>query len=542
MLIFYAYTIFFPFLFHNFIFYIVVFMKRALAERAKQSGLPNGVSSPAVSTSTTLPEKSIPLSSSTSDNDPSLTSAPPPTNTDNHTGNQNDDTDVSSQPSVVQKQNLPHVMIPKQEEQGPKTTPAVQSPRPSPSPRPKKRLREATGSSTNNDTFKQLEEEDEDDANASAFYLKHQNRALASELRSVKYQLSRLERERDYRRLQCLDAVQSVNALHAIWSQLESALGGDKNGNGENSNSTVTTADASLAPLSTGSGKSVELIGAFINSLYRLGTSNKNRISRIKGGTDDEGKTNNVKEEKEDKMDVDGDDTAMEPESMEENQALKELPRVSENIAERAAGLQSLIWSLLQKVEKAQLLNGEVSFSPASSLELEDTVTRLQAENSILQERLDELARSRDEITESDRRVRRGLYRLAAGRVNLKEVLKAVASADEDKEAAAAWMETTTGSAITGSASSSTVAVTKSAGDKVKMENDSETGASSEEVAQLNKQISDLNEVASSRNQQIQKVSFDYLLLGLLPQMHVFVSQFFWLRSLDSFWRNEKNT
>jgi hypothetical protein len=324
---------------------------------------------------------------------------------------------------------------------------------------------------------------------------------------------------------------------------LESALGGDKNGNGENSNSTVTTADASLAPLSTGSGKSVELIGAFINSLYRLGTSNKNRISRIKGGTDDEGKTNNVNEEKEDKMDVDGDDTAMEPESMEENQALKELPRMSENIAERAAGLQSLIWSLLQKVEKAQLLNGEVSFSPASSLELEDTVTRLQAENSILQERLDELARSRDEITESDRRVRRGLYRLAAGRVNLKEVLKAVASADEDKEAAAAWMETTTGSAITASASSSTVAVTKSAGDKVKMENESETGASSEEVAQLNKQISDLNEVASSRNQQIQKVSFDSLLLGLLPQMNVSVSQtIFWLRSLDSFWRNEKNT
>jgi E3 ubiquitin-protein ligase BRE1 len=390
-------------------------------------------------------------------------------------------------------------------------------------------VREATEASTSNDKFKQLEEEDEDDANASAFYLKHQNRALASELRSVKYQLSRLERERDYRRKQCLDAVQSINALQAIWSQLESALCGDKNnGNGENSNSTLTTADASLAPLSTGSGTSVELIGAFINSLSRLGTANKNRISKIKGGSDDEGETkNNNKEEKAgDKMDVDDDDTAMESESMKENQALKELSRVSESVAERAAGLQSLIWSLLQKVEKSQVLNGVVSFSPPSSLELEDTVTRLQAENAILQERVDELGRSRDEITESDRRVRRGLYRLASGRVNLKEVLKAVSSADEDKEAATVWMETSTGSALTASAAASTAAMAKIGVDKVKLEKDSETGASSEEVARLNKQLSDLNEVASSRDQQIQKVSF-YLLVCFRPQMLFSFSHFF---------------
>ena len=71
----------------------------------------------------------------------------------------------------------------------------------------------------------------------------------------------------------------------------------------------------------------------------------------------------------------------------------------------------------------------------------------VEAENIKLQELVKELTRSRDEMVESDRRVRRGLYRLAAGRVKLKEVLKAVANADDDKESAAAWMETTTASA-----------------------------------------------------------------------------------------------
>jgi hypothetical protein len=252
------------------------------------------------------------------------------------------------------------------------------------------------------------------------------------------------------------------------------------------------------------------MIGALINSLSRLGTSNEIRISRIKGVTDGEGEqTTNDCVMEEDKMDVDGGQAAVESESTEEKQVSQDLSRVTESIAVRAAGLQSLIWSLMQKVDKSQLLKGEICFAPPSSLELEDIVTRLQTENSILQEKIEELGRSRDEISESDRRVRRGLYRLAAGRVQLKEVLKAVASADEDREAAEAWMETTSaniaGPSLTESESSSTGI--KSAGDKVKLDNDCENKVSSEEVAQLTKQVADLKEVAYARDQQIKKVS-----------------------------------
>ena len=340
--------------------------------------------------------------------------------------------------------------------------------------------------------MKQLEEEDEDNSNASAFYLKHQNRALASELRSVKYQLSRLERERDYRRSQCSDSVQSINALESIWGQLESSLGGGGTHGGPLN---IVSGDAS-APVSTGSSSSVEMIGAFMDSLERLGASSTSR----KMGESNEGEEKKVKDE--DPMDIDDDAAAAE--ARQEKEDLKRLTQISESIAERAALLQSWICTLLQKVDKSQLLtNGDVMAAPTST-ELQEKLTRLEAENTTLQERIQELARSRDEIVESDRRVRRGLYRLAAGRVELKEVLKAVASADQDKEAAAAWMETAAAPGIVAS-TSSTPAV-KAAAEKIKSDDDKGKNVSSEEMDQLKKQVADLTEVASARDDQIKQV------------------------------------
>jgi E3 ubiquitin-protein ligase BRE1 len=405
---------------------------------------------------------------------------------------------------LLNQQNLTKITIPKKEENTtaeptsssvlnvipPKSVP---SPRPSPSPRPKKRLRE----SSSNNKLKQLEEEDEDNSNASAFYLKHQNRALASELRSVKYQLSRLERERDFRRSQCSESVQSINALESIWGQLESSLGGGSGNTNAAGPASGPSDDA--APLSTGSGSSVEMIGAFMNSLARLGGSLK---SRRTGEIDDQGGQQRVKDE--DPMDVDEDPAAAEARQAKED--LNKLKEVTENIAERAAQLQSWIWTLLQKVDKTQLLtNGDV-MAPPSPMELQEKLTRLEAENTSLQERILELARSRDEIVESDRRVRRGLYRLAAGRVELKEVLKAVASADQDKEAAAAWMETPAIPVVGSSTTSSTVV--KSAAENIKSEDAIEKQVSAEEMTQLQKQVADLAEVASSRDNKIKQVRF----------------------------------
>jgi hypothetical protein len=78
-----------------------------------------------------------------------------------------------------------------------------------------KRQRSSTHTST---------EKAEETENFSAFYLKHQNRALASELKSLQYQLLLLERERDFRRKQCRSAVESLQSLDATWTQMETAL------------------------------------------------------------------------------------------------------------------------------------------------------------------------------------------------------------------------------------------------------------------------------------------------------------------------------
>lgn len=64
------------------------------------------------------------------------------------------------------------------------------------------------------------EEEDE----SSGFYLKHQNKALASELKGLQYQLRLLEKERDLRRQQCHDAGEALQALENTWTQMEVAL------------------------------------------------------------------------------------------------------------------------------------------------------------------------------------------------------------------------------------------------------------------------------------------------------------------------------
>lgn len=482
-------------------------MKRALAERAKQSGLPNGVG---------VQEKSLPAPVAPPPTGPS--SSVPVTAPSSSTNTNRSNT--SSQQLGPNPSTQPLPKIPKLEVKNPspnlssitktttKTTPAkaARSPRPpvtSSSPRPKKRARES---------LVKLEEEDEDDSGAASFYLRHQNRALASELRSVKYQLVRLEREREHRRTQCLNAVKSLNTLYSKWGQVEAAM--EEQRNPETTKIVIPDSDA---PLSTGSGKSVEWIGALINSLARLGTTKSNK----RGNNDD----SKVKEETSkndttdgDRMEVEGEEQANPNECEEDAQDetnVEDIMNIAENMSKRVGILQSWIWTILKNVEKSDVSsNGELkdqAWSPPSTMELQNQLSQVEAENVTLQEHIKELTRSRDEMVESDRRVRRGLYRLAAGRVNLKEVLKAVATADEDKESAAAWMESnlslSNATASGSSLPSSTSGSQPTDGTKLQKD-DGKNVASSKEVEQLKKQIADLNTIATSRDEQIKKVSF----------------------------------
>lgn len=66
--------------------------------------------------------------------------------------------------------------------------------------------------------------EDNEEKENSSFFLKHQNAALASELKQLTYQFNLLEKERNFRRNQCNEANQALHSLEATWTAMEVAL------------------------------------------------------------------------------------------------------------------------------------------------------------------------------------------------------------------------------------------------------------------------------------------------------------------------------
>jgi hypothetical protein len=153
-------------------------MKRALAQRAKESGHPNGLAPPVVVSS-------------------------------NNSGEHEPPTKLSR----VEEEEVTPISVPSQPEKFPVPSPRGDLPKSSNSHKiSMKRQRANAGSD---------EDEEED---KSAFYLKHQNSALASELKQLQYQFKLLEKERDSRRQQCDEANQALHALESTWTQMEVAL------------------------------------------------------------------------------------------------------------------------------------------------------------------------------------------------------------------------------------------------------------------------------------------------------------------------------
>ena len=81
----------------------------------------------------------------------------------------------------------------------------------SPRPSSKKRQRPPSPTVDNDD------DSDAEDRNVDAFYLKHQNKQLASELMSYKREISLLERERTIRRKECKRIGQVLSQMEGIF-------------------------------------------------------------------------------------------------------------------------------------------------------------------------------------------------------------------------------------------------------------------------------------------------------------------------------------
>ena len=173
---------------------------------------------------------------------------------------------------------------------------------------------------------------------------------------------------------------------------------------------------------------------------------------------------------------------------------LRDMKRAAFRISQRAAVLQQWIWTLLQRMNSP-----ETHESIRQAASLFGQVATLKGQCRELKVRMAELATTRDEAIDSDRRVRRGLYRLAAGRMKLEEVLQAVE--DDDKDGTAAIMAMEVADEVI-SSKKVTATVSAVGGDE---EGEVVDGV---QVLQLKKQLQDLEEIAASRESQIEQVRF----------------------------------
>mmetsp|Transcript_29639 Transcript_29639/g.33841 ORF Transcript_29639/g.33841 Transcript_29639/m.33841 type:complete len:1000 (+) Transcript_29639:453-3452(+) len=328
---------------------------------------------------------------------------------------------------------------------------------------PMKRPRGSQNTSANTSMNAGVVEEDDEDRENSCFFLKHQNAALASELKQLRYQFKLLEKERYFRRNQCKDANQALHTLEATWRAMEVALQlGQQPPQDEESTGNNSVSDD--LPRSSGTGESVELIGVLLDSLATI----------MKDGKLEQHGSKNDKH----------------------IEQLYDIKRMSTLVSKRATALQRWIWDLIKKVTTKD----ESGKHPLLKLaKIEFKISTLKAQSRNYQKQIVELSKSRDDAISSETRVRRGLYRLSVGRMKLDEVMKSIEIEDEDKSAASMIKFEEAPPPL------------QSAGDST-IKNDPEEGVKSETVdtdqlERLQKQIRDLEEISSAKEKHIAQLS-----------------------------------
>jgi E3 ubiquitin-protein ligase BRE1 len=265
------------------------------------------------------------------------------------------------------------------------------------------------------------------------------------------------------------------------------------------------------APACTGSGTDVENVNSLLYSIQSL-VSNPEKLSNNKDSSPQdpqhhENDLNNFETFSKGtiKMEEDND-------LMEEKRRLKEMDDFATDVATRASILRDGVLGLLRIVAgNASSANIDSSSTPV----LKEQVARLESELKMSESKLEEMANARNEAAASERRVRRGLYRLAGGRMTIEEVLKAV----EKEDNGVSFMETLAmidgmnnknvsspdGTAVVSSSDAgamSSPAFSSSAG-AAGGPKDASSPANSEEVAQLKKSLQDVQVIAETRDKKI---------------------------------------
>jgi len=288
---------------------------------------------------------------------------------------------------------------------------------------------------------------DEHDS-ASAFYLRHQNRALATELKSLQFSVTKLEEERNGRRKQCLEACKALNSLHATWTNLESTFGIPP---GPTSTPDITN----TGPPSTGSGDGVEWTQALALSLARLG---------------------NVRP----------------PDGIALDDFFGDLSQLSANVSKRASVLQECIVKVMKNGHHE--VNGTAAGSQHDA-QLSEAVSQCR----LLEQQISELATSRSEALARERKLRRNLYRMLHGMLSSEQVMKSLDGDDADVEIKAQVQ-----------AEADATRIKEEESKPSNTETSGEPAVSSAQAEQLEARIKDLTETVSARDETLKEVSIGF--------------------------------
>lgn len=107
----------------------------------------------------------------------------------------------------------------------------------------------------------------------------------------------------------------------------------------------------------------------------------------------------------------------MEDDSKREMEEMKHLSAMTEAFSTRCDKVYKFVFGLL--AGNTSSTNHDVSMDS-----LQDNVRSLKSTIEGLENQVEELGKARDEALERERRLRRGLYRVSAGRLDIEEVMK----------------------------------------------------------------------------------------------------------------------
>jgi hypothetical protein len=172
---------------------------------------------------------------------------------------------------------------------------------------------------------------------------------------------------------------------------------------------TITTTIPQDTPSSTGEGTHLEKIHDIVTSIVQL-----SKVPFSTNNGDDHDHTNENNDVK---------SLTTNPSSSSYLTYIQALSSTTQHYSKRCIQFQELLKEFIQLTTSTTTQNDPMT-TDETMTNCYTQISNLQNTCSILQGQLEDMAKAKDEANESERRVRRGLYRVAAGRLKIGQVLQ----------------------------------------------------------------------------------------------------------------------